>query len=103
MKELLDIAKAAVLIISPFAVVAIAWAIIIRLMKKKKKPDKVVKPPKRVAPAYIARRVMYKEELEHIKPNMGDLAYVLKENQSYFYNGSEWVKVIKHEDGAVGN
>jgi len=98
MKEVLDIAKLAVLIVAPFAVVAIAWAIILKFTKKKKKVKKVVVTIPKVPPAYISRRVMYVEELEHIKPNMGDLAYVLKENQSYFYNGEEWVKVIKKEE-----
>lgn len=101
MKEVLDIAKLAVLIVSPFAVVAIAWAIILRFVSKKKPKSLVITIPK-ISPAYIARRVMYATELEHIVAAKGDLAYVLKENRTYFYNGEEWLKV-EEKHGAVGN
>jgi len=100
MKEVFDIAKLAVLIVAPFAVVAITWAIILRLLTKKKVKNIVVAIPK-VSPAYIARRVMYKEELDNLVAIKGDLAYVLKENKAYFYNGEEWLKV-KDAHGKMG-
>jgi len=100
MKEVLDLLKLGLLIVSPFAVIGIIWFIIARFIKKDK-PSPVVGPLPTIPYAYIARRVMYKEELKHIHALNGELAYVLKENHVYMYDGKEWLKVEKH--GTMGN
>jgi len=106
MKDIVTFAEHAALIILPFALLIIAWAVIVKLLKKKKSVSKTISISK-IAPPYIARRVLYKKELYDLKASQNDLAYVLKENQTYFYNGDEWLKVETKQypktDGAMGN
>jgi hypothetical protein len=99
MKDVIEIILTGIVLISPLLIFIVIWGTIAKLIKGKRK----IKLPKEihVGPKTIARRVIYKEELNSLMPIKGDIAYVIKEEYMYLYNGKEWTKIGQH--GTVGN
>lgn len=90
--DAINIAKLSLLIVSPLVLLVVFWYFASKLLKKNRKrvkrPEHII-----VAPKQIARRVLYVEELDNLKVNRGDIAFVITEESMYLYDGEEWVKI----------
>jgi len=99
MKEIVNIISVGVTLISPLVILVIIWSLVAKYLRKRRR----IKLPKEihVAPKQIARRVIYKEELNNLIAVKGDVAYVIKDEHMYLYNGNKWLKIEQH--GTMGN
>jgi len=99
MKEIINIISVGVTLISPLVILVIIWSLVAKHLKKRRR----IKIPEdiHVGTKQIARRVMYRTELDHLVVTKGDVAYVIKDEHMYLYDGEKWIKIEQH--GTVGN
>jgi|SRR6187200_3071232 len=99
MKEIINIIAVGITLISPLIMLVIIWSLVAKYLRRKRR----IRLPKdiHVAPKQVARRVLYRTELDHMIAVKGDIAYVINDKHMYFYDGDRWMKIEQH--GTVGN